>query len=235
MKKTITDNQLGTIILTKSDRAKRLTIRLKSDHIAVTLPSFSVYEDALEFVYSKREWILTHRQKLNVRKKAINNENPFRTLTFEVKLQPAVRKDFFICLKNNTLTIEYPETTKPESENSQKVFCKAIENGLRHEAKRVLPNMLKNLAQQHQFSYTEVKINSSKSRWGSCSSRGNINLSFYTMLLPEHLVKYILLHELCHTKEMNHGPKFWYLLEKVSGNNAKVWSKELKNHNMNII
>ncbi len=235
MQKTITDNELDVIVLTKNSRAKRLTIRVKPDCVAVTLPAFSTYEDAMKFVESKRAWILEHKGQIKARKKIINNVNPFRALTFEVKLQPAVRKNFFICLKNNILTIEYPENTKPETESTQRIFCKAIENGLRHEAKRVLPGMLKNLAQQHRFSYAEVKINASKSRWGSCSSRGNINLSFYTMLLPEHLVKYILLHELCHTKEMNHGVKFWELLEKVSGNNAKLWSKELKNHNMNII
>jgi len=230
MKKTIIDNELGTIILTKNSRSKKIIIRIKNDCVAVTLPERSTYEEALKFVETKRDWILTHKNKLKTSRKNISNEEPFQTLTFSVKLQSADRKNYFISLKNNLLTIEYPNTINPETENAQKVFRKAIENGLRHEAKRVLPDMLSALAKQYGFSFTEVKINSSKSRWGSCSSKGSINLSFYMMLLPEHLVKYVLLHELCHTKEMNHGVKFWRLLDSVSDNKAKQLANETKKH-----
>ena len=232
MKKTITDNELGVIVLTKNSRAKKIIIRLKNDCVAVTLPERSTYEEALKFVETKRDWILTNKDKIKTSRKNINNEEPFQTLTFSVKLQSADRKNYFISLKNKLLTIEYPQTVNPENESAQKVFRKAIENGLRHEAKRILPDMMSTLAKQHGFSFTEVKINSSKSRWGSCSSKGSINLSFYTLLLPEHLVKYILLHELCHTKEMNHGTKFWQLLNSVSNNRAKQLANETKKYSM---
>jgi len=230
MKKVVIDNDLGIINLTKNSRSKKIIIRIKNDCVAVTLPERSTYEEALKFVETKRDWILTHKNNIKTSRKNISNEEPFQTFTFCVKLQSADRKNYFISLKNNLLTIEYPEKTNPESENAQKVFRKAIENGLRHEAKRVLPEMLGNLAKQHGFSFVEVKINSSKSRWGSCSSKGSINLSFYMMLLPEHLIKYVLLHELCHTKEMNHGAKFWQLLNSISDNKAKQLSNETKKY-----
>ena len=232
MQKTIADSELGIIVLTKNSRSKRIIIRIKNDCVAVTLPERSTYEEALKFVEEKRNWILTRKNNIKTSQKNINNETPFQTLTFCVKLQPADRKNYFISLKNNLLTIEYPATANPESESAQKVFRKAIENGLRYEAKRVLPTMLSALAKQHGFSFSEVKINSSKSRWGSCSSKGNINLSFYTLLLPEHLVNYILLHELCHTKEMNHGAKFWQLLNSVSENKAKQLAGETKKYSI---
>ena len=232
MKKVIVDNELGNIVLTKNKRSSRLVIRVKPDYIAVTLPECSTYEEALKFVETKRDWILINKDKIKTSRKNINNEEPFQTLTFSVKLQLADRKNYFISLKNNLLTIEYPAMVNPESESVQKVFRKAIENGLHHEAKRVLPDMLSALAKQYGFSFAEVKINSSKSRWGSCSSKGSINLSFYMMLLPEHLVKYVLLHELCHTKEMNHGTKFWKLLDSVSENKAKLLASETKKHSM---
>lgn len=235
MKKSITDKDLGVILLTKSSRAKRLIIKLKPDSVVVTLPIYSSYEEAMKFVENKREWILTNKKKLQNKQKPICNESPIKTLTFEVALKVAQRKDFFINLKGGFLTIEYPETVIPESEKAQKVFRQAIEKGLRHEANRILPKMLKELAITHGFTYGKTKIMSGKTRWGSCSSKGNINLSFYLLLLPKHLVEYVLLHELCHTKEMNHGVKFWALLNSVSGNKAKALVAEIKQHSINSI
>ena len=233
MKKIVTDNDLGNILLSKSIRAKRLILKVKTPgSIVVTIPHYSNYDDALKFVDSKREWIVTNKNKINSGKKLICNENPIKTLTFEVVLKQAHRRDFFVSLKGGFLTIEYPESVLPESEKAQKIFRQAIEKGMKHEAKRVLPTMLKEQSQIHGFSYSGIKIMSGRTRWGSCSSKGNINLSYYLMSLPEHLVKYVLLHELCHTKEMNHGIKFWTLFNSVSNNKAKTLAKEIKKYNM---
>ncbi|MDR0825039.1 MAG: M48 family metallopeptidase, partial [Prevotella sp.] len=87
---------------------------------------------------------------------------------------------------------------------------------------------VKLLAEKHSFQYAIVKINKSRTRWGSCSSMKNINLSFYGMLLPEYLIDFVILHELCHTVEMNHGEKFWALLDKVSDGRSHELTQELK-------
>ena len=99
---------------------------------------------------------------------------------------------------------------------------------MKKDALEYLPKRLQSLALLHDFSYTSVKITRSKSRWGSCSSKKSINLSLFLMRLPLHLIDYVILHELCHTIEMNHGPKFWELLDKVSNGQAKSLKKELK-------
>ena len=77
------------------------------------------------------------------------------------------------------------------------------------------------LSMQHNLPYKSVKINSSSGRWGSCSTRGNINLSYYLVLLPKHLIDYVLLHELAHTREMNHGKRFWALLDRMTDGRAQ--------------
>jgi predicted metal-dependent hydrolase len=64
------------------------------------------------------------------------------------------------------------------------------------------------LPARHSFHYTGVTVRNTQSRWGSCSAQKHINLSLSLMLLPEHLIDYVLLHELCHTVEMNHGERF---------------------------
>ena len=104
------------------------------------------------------------------------------------------------------------------------------EPALRRKALSVLPAQLAQLAQLHGFKYSAVKIRKSKSRWGSCSTKGTISLSFYLLLLPEHLIEYVLLHELCHTAQMNHSPAFWALVNKCTQNKAKELRKEIKKY-----
>lgn len=86
---------------------------------------------------------------------------------------------------------------------------------LRAQAKAALPPRLAELAEQYGFSYNQVRIKHNSSNWGSCSSLGNINLNLNLMRVPEHLRDYVMLHELCHLKYMNHGPEFHALLESV--------------------
>ena len=78
------------------------------------------------------------------------------------------------------------------------------------------------------------RVNVSKGRWGSCSGRKDINLSCYLALLPPHLRDYVMLHELCHTREMNHGPHFWALLDALTDGKAKALREELKGHRTEI-
>jgi predicted metal-dependent hydrolase len=80
-----------------------------------------------------------------------------------------------------------------------------------------------------------VAIRNQRTRWGSCSREKSINLSYYLMLLPPHLVDYVILHELCHTKEMNHGDKFWKWMDKVTDGQSKALRRELKTFNMPVL
>ncbi len=86
---------------------------------------------------------------------------------------------------------------------------------LRAQAKAQLPPRLAELAALHGFTYSGVRIKNNVSNWGSCSVRGNINLNLRLVTLPSELQDYVMLHELCHLRQMNHGAKFHALLESV--------------------
>ena len=86
---------------------------------------------------------------------------------------------------------------------------------LRAQAKAVLPQRLAELADQYGFTYNQVRIKHNSSNWGSCSSLGNINLNLNLMRVPEDLRDFVMLHELCHLRYMNHGAEFHALLESV--------------------
>ena len=86
---------------------------------------------------------------------------------------------------------------------------------LRTQAKAVLPPRLKTLADRYGFTYNRVTIKHNTSNWGSCSTKGNINLNLNLMRVARPLQDYILLHELTHLKHPNHGAKFHDELERL--------------------
>ena len=92
---------------------------------------------------------------------------------------------------------------------------------LREEAKILLPQKLSYFAGQYGFKFRKVTIKHNSSNWGSCSRAGNINLNLNLIRLPEPLCDYVLLHELCHLKEPNHGPHFHALLERLCLSNIR--------------
>ncbi len=102
---------------------------------------------------------------------------------------------------------------------------------LRAQAKAKLPGRLAELAAQHGFKYNKVTIKNNHSNWGSCSTKGNINLNLRLVLLPEELQDYVMLHELCHLKYMNHGPKFHALLEELCPGHREA-AKKIKNYKL---
>lgn len=226
----------GKIDFIRSGRANRIRVRILISGLKVTLPPYSSEQEALDFIISKQKEILSKQEKLRSKETenpTILNENSnLKTLTFDVVLKRVSRKDIFFSMKDGLLSIEFPESTDCTKAQTQKHFWNGIEYFLRKEAKRLLPGRTKQLADKFGFKFTDVKIQSSKTRWGSCSRERSINLSFFLLLAPAHIVDYVILHELCHTKEMNHGDKFWQWMDKVTDGKSKELRKELKNYNM---
>ena len=103
----------------------------------------------------------------------------------------------------------------------QKALRDVLVEVLREEAKILLPQKLSYFSDQYGFHFHKVTIKHNSSNWGSCSRAGNINLNLNLIRLPEPLCDYVLLHELCHLKELNHGPRFHALLERLCLSNIR--------------
>lgn len=232
VKREFVDMELGLFWVTENSRARRLTFRTKNDVIYVTVPlgtSIGELKNAIEKLRPK------------LKSAQVNQAQTFIDLNFKIdadlfKLDLVVgeRKRFLSHTEAGHTRIICPPDADFNNAELQAWFYKVILEALRKNAKAVLPSRLSTLAQLHNLSYESVSVNSSKGRWGSCSARKTINLSCYLLLLPSHLIDYVLLHELSHTREMNHGDGFWRLLDDLTNGNAKMLRNELRQFRINF-
>ena len=175
-----------------------------------------------------RPRLLVARQKL-VRQR-IDLDYRIEAEFFKLTLVSGQRERFLSRSELGEMQIVCPPDADFSDGNLQAWLRKVIEEALRRNAKIILPPRLYMFSVLHHLPYRSVKINSSSGRWGSCSAQGNINLSYYLMLLPRHLIDYVLLHELAHTREMNHGERFWALLDRLTDGKAQALREELRRY-----
>lgn len=231
MEKKIHDNDLGTILIRTTPRATRYTLKISKGMITATMPEGGDEGRMLSFIAENRQKLLTALQKHPPRP-LLDDTTVLQAATFRLEIFRTDRTNYYMTLKEGVLRIACPLNTRFESDKVQEVLKDLLEKALRHEAKRLLPDRLMKLANQHHFTCTGVRIMNGKTRWGSCNMHKSINLSLSLMLLPWHLIDYVLLHELCHTIEMNHSDRFWKLLNGVTDNKALALRSELKNYYM---
>lgn len=99
---------------------------------------------------------------------------------------------------------------------------------LADEATKMIPERVRYFAPIVGVDYGRITIRNQRTRWGSCSGRGNLNFNCLLMKTPPEVVDYVVVHELCHRKEMNHSPRFWAEVERVlpEYKKARRWLKE---------
>jgi predicted metal-dependent hydrolase len=95
-------------------------------------------------------------------------------------------------------------------------------------AMEVIPARVAHFAPLVGVSYGRITIRNQRTRWGSCSGKGNLNFNCLLMLAPPEVLDYVVVHELCHRREMNHSPRFWALVEQVlpDWQAQRLWLKE---------
>lgn len=227
-KRILEDEELGRLVVSVNRRARRMTFRTQEDVIRVSVPPGTTDTEIRNAVNQLRSRLRACR--LSQPRSLIDLDFRIDAEYFKLSLVQGERERFLAHSELGELRIICPPDADFTDEKLQAWLRKVVQEALRRNAKIILPPRLYQLSLQHGLTYRSVKINSSTGRWGSCSSSGNINLSCFLMLLPRHLIDYVLLHELAHTREMNHGDAFWALLDRLTEGKALQLRSELKQH-----
>ena len=227
-KQIISDKDFGKIHFVVRRSARNITMRVKEDGLHVTTPPYRSITALLEAIAPFRERLRNVCSE--VKPKPFDLNFSIEAECFRLKLETSPLKNFTVSMRDETVVIACPAHADFTTDRVQTLVKNAVMRAMRKKAEEYLPPLVQYWSSLFDLPYNKVTISKARSRWGSCSSKRDISLSFYLMLLPAHLMDYVILHELAHTREMNHGPRFWDLLNRMTDGKALALRKELRTY-----
>ena len=162
----------------------------------------------------------------------------------EYSIQKSMRKTISMSFKNKKLVVKAPffvtkkmihnfviKNTSWIEQQQQKLKESLLDTSkiaeYKKEARSYIVPKVEEYAKKFGFQYNKIRITSATTRWGSCSSKRNLNFSYRLILTPKEMVDYVIVHELCHLRQMNHSRLFWNEVEQILPD-YKVAEKWLK-------
>jgi hypothetical protein len=218
---------IGQVSVVKRRNSKNLRISISpAGQVRVSIPRWTPYITGASFVRSKTKWIndqLAQNRNIVLTDGCLIGKHHKLIFVNTSGSRPLIKTR----VSNDKIVVS---TNLPHDDPVvQKPAISACERALREESKRILPQRVSLLANEHAFRHSDVKISKLSSRWGSCSSRGVITLSYFLIQLPQDMIDYVILHELVHTKHLHHGNDFWQAFLKIEPN-ARKYQKEIRQH-----
>lgn len=208
-------------------RSHRRTISIVVENdgrVIVRAPNHIPHNEVINFIRLKKNWIKAKQASAIERKKKIKRKmyisgEKFLYLGNEYPLQ------YITDYKN---VFEFDGNKFIMNPNYKHQAADIFIKWYKLTAKKIISDKVNNFAGQFGFQHGSIRINSAQTRWGSCSSKRNLNFSYRLVLTPEFVIDYIVIHELAHTIEMNHSRKFWEIVRKLCPNYkvAEKWIKD---------
>ena len=225
--KTIELTGVGPVTLVKRSSNRSIRLTVTSTGVRVSMPKWTPFSAGHAFALQHTDWILRELAK---------QAGPLLEAGQKIGKMHYLRFEQVLGVQSVTSRVTGTEVVvkmrageTSDQARVQERAQKACVRALKREAERLLPPRLAGLAAKHDKHYNDVTIKQLKRRWGSCDSHQNIALNLFLMELPWEFVDYVLLHELTHTVEMNHGPEFWGKLKAMQPR-ARDLAKQLHKH-----
>ncbi|AGA67932.1 putative metal-dependent hydrolase [Desulfitobacterium dichloroeliminans LMG P-21439] len=225
----------------RSRRIKRISIRVTPEKVRVSAPARTSKSEIQAFIDKNRDWIIQNWTKLQetmVKPQRVyetGEKIPFvgKELTLEIMDTPQKMIRALYKKENEVLEIKIPQEL--QGEQRQEALREIIEKWYKQKARTVFLQKLNNWSQQMGVSYNQFRLKEQKTRWGSCSSLGNINLNWRAIMAPEPVLDYLVIHELSHLRHMDHSSEFWENVACYCPEHAlhRRWLKE-KGHGLVI-
>jgi len=203
------DGRTVTYTVKRSPRARyaRLEVRASAGLVVIVPESYPLSRIA-DIILAKKLWVfskLTHfsRSRPNLRR----DSHSILYLGQRLKLTSHGNAGSVdsVFLKQDELVLTLRKGSDP---------ALLIRNWLKQQAAKIIGNKAEHLSRKIGINYCRLTIRSAKTRWASCSPKGNLSFNWKVMMVPEPVIDYVVIHELCHLRHMNHSPRFWKLVEK---------------------
>jgi predicted metal-dependent hydrolase len=211
-------------------RQRTLNLRVKSEgRLSVSCARGVSKREIFGFISEQRDFIhrclkdlAEHRRRFPLKKFESGEKFLFEGVRLELQIVWGWNERIRVSRNPHVLEMVAPLTSTREDRK------KALFNYYKKMAKPVLLEGVRDLAERMDLYPRSVSIRGQTTRWGSCTSRGDLNLNWKLIAVPFHVLEYVLIHELAHLRHMNHSEKFWALVEKHCPDfkSAKRWLRE---------
>ena len=228
----IVDKEFGEIKIRKNKLARSVKLSVGVDgKLRASIPYYSPEFAVRRLVNGNRDEIRKMLATHNAKNSYQDGDLIGKTHT--LFLQKFSGEEIKISLDGNQILVQIPQDLSFKNPLIQSEIRKTVSKILRKQAKAYLPRRIDFLAEKYGFSFEKLRFSHTGTRWGSCSSSGTISLNIALMNLPHHLIDYVIIHELCHTRQMNHSSKFWQEVEKYCPD-YKKYVQEIKQFSPSI-
>ncbi|NLM21259.1 MAG: M48 family metallopeptidase [Peptococcaceae bacterium] len=216
--------------LYRSKRAKKVCVTIKNKKVRVAVPQALPLEYGRDFAEKNKEWILEHYVKQGLRtqsptKKYLPGEKFFyRGRNYPLKYVETSNSKPYAQFIGSRILVYVPPGLEPEKRSA--LGKRLIEQWYKNQAEKILSEQVHYYSKKLGITFNKLRIKDQKTRWGSCSTKGNINLNWRIIMAPNQVIAYIIIHELTHLIYMNHSPEFWKKVEEHMPDYRK-WKKWL--------
>jgi len=203
-------------MLIQSLRAKSVRLKIcRINGLQLVVPRRFNKQKIPDILHKNQKWILRNWHHISAntssdQKTALPQELDLLFLNekWQIQYYPQEINNILLEIQENHI-IKITGNTQ-----DYKLVITALKKHLKQKARKYLMAKLDQLCQTTQLSYSALSIRDTQSRWGSCSAKKRISLNFKLLFLPPDIVEYVLIHELCHTRHLNHSTHFWQLVER---------------------
>ena len=229
---SIVDKEFGEIKIRKNKLARSVKLSVGVDgSLRASIPYYSPEFAVRRLVNGNRDEIRKMLATHNAKNSYQDGDLIGKTHT--LFLRKFSGEEIKISNEGNQILVQIPQELAFENQLVQSEIRKTVSKILRKQAKAYLPRRIDFLAEKYGFNFEKLRFSHTGTRWGSCSSSGTISLNIVLMNLPHHLIDYVIIHELCHTRQMNHSFKFWQEVEKYCPD-YKKYVQEIKQFSPSI-
>lgn len=205
----VLDSEFGLIAVYRRRGLNRVSFRIGTDGKPRITAPLGVSKSQLKvFLRSSQQQIAQIINQHRAKNQYLPGMVIGKTHLLKVEYDNSLKQPLAM-IRPNFLVVRMPFDLQPADEAVQAVVRPQVQKILRKEARQLLLPRLRFLADQHGFCYHKAKLSHASTRWGSCSSSGVISLNIGLVSLSSQLIDYVIIHELCHLRQMNHSPAFW--------------------------